>query len=101
MAHENGNDRDKYMTLFFLFFFSVQVLKGSHAAGRIEHVMVGGQTGADLERVEHLQKVRSLIPHPLSLCRTPRDMCHTSLRVMPPLYLCCGHKFPKIILEEN
>ena len=81
MAHENGNDRDKYVTLFFfLFFFSVQVLKGSHAAGRIEHVMVGGQTGADLERVEHLQKVRSLIPRPFH-CVVRPGTCATPLYV--------------------
>ena len=28
-----------------------QVLRGSHKAGRIEHLMVGGQTGADSDRV--------------------------------------------------
>eukprot|EP00731_Ephydatia_muelleri_P016727 Em0009g1151a len=44
----------------------LKVLKGSHAAGRIEHVMVGGQTGADLERVEHLQKVLPLVDVELS-----------------------------------
>eukprot|EP00731_Ephydatia_muelleri_P016711 Em0009g1135a len=44
----------------------LKVLKGSHAAGRIEHVMVGGQTGADLERVEHLQKVLLLVDVELS-----------------------------------
>ena len=27
----------------------------SQKCGRIEHVMVGGQTGADAERVKHLQ----------------------------------------------
>lgn len=35
----------------------VQVLPGSHKVGRIEHKFVAGQTGADLERVEHLKKV--------------------------------------------
>ena len=35
-----------------------QVLRGSHRAGRIEHIMVGGQTGADMERVGELAKVR-------------------------------------------
>ena len=36
----------------------VQVLKGSHLLGRIDHKMVGGQTGADMERVEQVMKVR-------------------------------------------
>ena len=35
----------------------MQVLEGSHAAGRIDHIMVGGQTGADVKQVERLQKV--------------------------------------------
>lgn len=35
----------------------LQVLPGSHKAGRIEHKFVAGQTGADLDRVEHLKKV--------------------------------------------
>lgn len=35
-----------------------QVLKGSHLAGRVEHVAVGEQNGADLERVNELKKVR-------------------------------------------
>jgi len=34
-----------------------QVLKGSHQAGRVEHVIVGEQIGADLERVDELKKV--------------------------------------------
>ena len=35
----------------------VQVLKGSHHLGRIDHVRVGDQVGADLERVEQVKKV--------------------------------------------
>ncbi|XP_013396824.1 probable phytanoyl-CoA dioxygenase [Lingula anatina] len=35
----------------------LQILPGSHRAGRIEHVKVGEQTGADPERVELLAKV--------------------------------------------
>jgi ectoine hydroxylase len=31
----------------------LQLLRGSHKMGRIEHGRVGGQTGADLERVDH------------------------------------------------
>ena len=34
------------------------MLKGSHLAGRVEHVAVGEQVGADLERVNELKKVR-------------------------------------------
>ncbi|XP_064616424.1 L-proline trans-4-hydroxylase-like [Liolophura sinensis] len=34
----------------------LQILRGSHKCGRIEHLFVGGQTGADLERVEQLKK---------------------------------------------
>ena len=33
---------------------SLEVLRGSHRAGRIDHVTVGTQTGADPERVEQL-----------------------------------------------
>lgn len=39
---------------------TVQVLRGSHHCGRIEHVMIGEQTGADPERVAMLSKVRLL-----------------------------------------
>ena len=38
---------------------AVQVLKGSHALGRINHMKVGGQMGADMERVEQVMKVRN------------------------------------------
>ena len=39
--------------------YTVQVLKGSHKLGRINHEKVGGQMGADMERVEHVKKVRA------------------------------------------
>ncbi len=39
----------------------LQVLKGSHLAGRIEHVLTGDQAGADLERVEQLSKRLELV----------------------------------------
>jgi ectoine hydroxylase len=39
----------------------LQVLKGSHQAGRIEHVLAGGQAGADLERVAELAKRLDLV----------------------------------------
>jgi ectoine hydroxylase-related dioxygenase (phytanoyl-CoA dioxygenase family) len=35
----------------------LQILKGSHKLGRIEHGRVGGQTGADMERVNEAMKV--------------------------------------------
>ncbi|KAL8612652.1 hypothetical protein ACOMHN_044593 [Nucella lapillus] len=35
----------------------LQILEGSQKCGRIEHIMVDGQTGADLERVKHLENV--------------------------------------------
>lgn len=34
----------------------LQILPGSHVCGRIEHGMVAGQTGADLERVKELEQ---------------------------------------------
>ena len=34
----------------------LQVLKGSHQLGRIDHVLTGDQAGADLERVAEVQK---------------------------------------------
>ncbi|XP_064649152.1 L-proline trans-4-hydroxylase-like isoform X2 [Lineus longissimus] len=39
----------------------LQILKGSHKCGRIEHVMIGGQTGADLERVNVLKEKLDLM----------------------------------------
>ncbi len=39
----------------------MQVLKGSHRCGRIEHGQVGGQTGADLEHVEALAEQLELV----------------------------------------
>ncbi|CAH1271962.1 PHYHD1 [Branchiostoma lanceolatum] len=35
----------------------LQVLRGSHKLGRIDHVFVGGQTGADMKRVEEAMKI--------------------------------------------
>ena len=34
----------------------LQVLKGSHLLGRIEHVLTGDQAGADIERVREIEK---------------------------------------------
>ncbi len=39
----------------------LQVLKGSHLAGRIDHVLSGEQAGADLERVRELEKRLELV----------------------------------------
>ncbi|MBV9082778.1 MAG: phytanoyl-CoA dioxygenase family protein [Acidobacteriaceae bacterium] len=39
----------------------LQVLKGSHLAGRIDHVRTGDQAGADMERVEELAKRLELV----------------------------------------
>jgi len=39
----------------------MQVLKGSHRMGRIEHVLTGDQAGADLERVAEIEKRTELI----------------------------------------
>ncbi|KAK6167919.1 hypothetical protein SNE40_021843 [Patella caerulea] len=35
----------------------LEILEGSHKCGRIEHLMVAGQTGADMERVNEIKKV--------------------------------------------
>lgn len=39
----------------------MQVLRGSHLLGRIDHIFVGEQTGADLERVEEAKKRLELV----------------------------------------
>ena len=39
----------------------LQVLKGSHKMGRIDHVLTGDQAGADLERVKHAEKRLELV----------------------------------------
>lgn len=38
-----------------------KVLKGSHKCGRIDHLIVAEQTGADVERVQEIEKVCDLI----------------------------------------
>ncbi|HTW26814.1 MAG TPA: phytanoyl-CoA dioxygenase family protein [Acetobacteraceae bacterium] len=35
----------------------LEVLRGSHKMGRLEHGRVGGQTGADMERVDHAMEI--------------------------------------------
>ena len=39
----------------------VQILKGSHKAGRVDHIRVGEQVGADPERVELLGNILELV----------------------------------------
>ena len=39
----------------------LQVIRGSHHAGRIEHILTGDQAGADLERVEKLLERQELV----------------------------------------
>ena len=39
----------------------MQVLRGSHRMGRIEHGRVAGQTGADVERVEHAMTIMDVV----------------------------------------
>src|ERR1017187_2119009 len=39
----------------------LQVIRGSHHAGRIEHVLTGDQAGADMERVEKLLERQELV----------------------------------------
>jgi ectoine hydroxylase len=39
----------------------LQVLRGSHLAGRIDHVLTGDQAGADLDRVEELARRLELV----------------------------------------
>jgi hypothetical protein len=39
----------------------LQVLKGSHLMGRVDHVLTGDQAGADLERVHEAQKRLELV----------------------------------------
>ena len=39
----------------------LQVLKGSHLAGRVEHVLTGEQAGADMDRVNELAQRCELV----------------------------------------
>lgn len=43
----------------------LQVLKGSHKMGRVNHILSGDQAGADLERVEEAKKRLELVQVPL------------------------------------
>lgn len=39
----------------------LQVLKGSHHMGRVDHILTGDQAGADMERVREAEKVLELV----------------------------------------
>jgi hypothetical protein len=60
--YKNGCLRPDMMTVFIAMDpctrenGGLQVLKGTHRCGRIDHNLVHGQTGADLERVDQLSK---------------------------------------------
>lgn len=43
-----------------MFIYYGQILKGSNKCGRIEHIQVAGQVGADMDRVDELAKVLPL-----------------------------------------
>ena len=75
----------------------LQVLKGSHKMGRINHILSGDQAGADLEHGEEAKKQLETIqkdcPHPkLSLkfvntnlgVRWVCDECQASVRIPNP-----------------
>ncbi len=57
-----------------------QVLRGSHLIGRIDHKRVGGQTGADMERVEHIKKVSITLSLDLSISTLAANVC---MQVLP------------------
>lgn len=43
--------------VYMYYIFFPKVLKASHKCGRIDHTIVGDQTGADIERVQEILKV--------------------------------------------
>ena len=55
--HMTFEESEGPLTLLYV----TQILKGSHKLGRIEHKRVGGQTGADMERVDMVKKVHELL----------------------------------------
>ncbi|XP_045196344.1 L-proline trans-4-hydroxylase-like [Mercenaria mercenaria] len=64
--YQNGNLFPNMMTVFMAIDKCtkengcLQILKGSNKCGRIEHVQVAGQVGADMARVDELAKVLPL-----------------------------------------
>ena len=74
----------------------LQVLKGSHLMGRIEHGKVGDQTGADPERVERARERLDLVHvemSPGSAVFFHSNLLHRSDRNRSPerrwVYICC------------
>ena len=74
----------------------LQVLKGSHQLGRIDHGKAGSQAGADLERVEMAQKSHELVHCELELGDAVFFHCnllHASAQNKSPhprrAFLCC------------
>lgn len=46
-----------FVSVYYVNIFPMKILRGSHKCGRIDHLMVAGQTGADVERVKEIEKV--------------------------------------------
>lgn len=74
----------------------LQVLKGSHRMGRMDHVKVGDQTGADPDRVEQAIKVCELIyveKEPGTTLFFHSNLLHRSDQNRSPdrrwVYICC------------
>lgn len=74
----------------------LQVLKGSHRMGRMDHVKVGDQTGADPERVEQAVKVCELVyveKEPGTTLFFHSNLLHRSDQNRSPdrrwVYICC------------
>ncbi|XP_041369684.1 probable phytanoyl-CoA dioxygenase [Gigantopelta aegis] len=74
----------------------LEILEGSHKCGRIDHGFVGGQTGADVDRVE---LIRQVCPHkyveldPGDAVFFHCNLLHTSQANTSPhrrwVYICC------------
>ena len=50
-----------FHNVFYVSFVFLQILVGSHKVGRIDHVKVGDQVGADLERLAQVEKFCPLL----------------------------------------
>ena len=78
---------------------TMRVLSGSHLCGRLEHGIMGGQSGADMERVEHLSQYLeevSFIAEPGDACFFHCNTLHTSAPNVSDdnrdLLLCCYNR---------
>ncbi|MBW3624421.1 MAG: phytanoyl-CoA dioxygenase family protein [Armatimonadetes bacterium] len=74
----------------------LQVLKGSHHMGRIEHGVAGDQTGADMERVQHAMERLELVyceMEPGTALFFHSNLLHTSAQNKSPnprwALICC------------